>query len=98
MKQLLLVGAFIGVAAWPANAQSNDRSTAASKAPSQQQAAEMMKILSEALGKNGYPGYKITAVAARDAAPATAGAAATGTVPPTCYIWESPFGTFTYCN
>jgi hypothetical protein len=99
-SKLLLAAALVCAGILSAHAQStnapNNKPTNA-KAPTQEQAAEMMKIINEALTKNGFQAYKITAVAARSADDA-AGSAKTGTVPPECYVWESPIGTFTYCR
>src|SRR4051794_29810336 len=68
--------------------------------PSKEQATEIMKAINETLTKNGYPGYRITAVAASPSASAAgAGGAATGKVPtPNCtVVIETPFGTLSFC-
>src|SRR5215207_3207029 len=110
-RKLLIATALIGVGIGSAGAQSTNVPGAAPTAsppsqtnranvPSQEQATEIMKVINEALTKNGYPGYKITAAAASpSAAVAAAGGAATGTVPtPNCtVIIQTSFGTLTFC-
>jgi hypothetical protein len=108
--KLLFVTAFIFAGVLSAHAQSTNAPSAApptnppsqtnpSNVPSQERATEIMTIVNEALTKNGYPGYKITAVAATpSAAVSAAGGAATGTVPPNCtVILQTSFGTFSFC-
>jgi hypothetical protein len=110
-RKLLIVTALIWTGICSAGAQSTNVPDAAPianppaqttpvKMPSQEQASEIMKAVNDALTKNGYPGYKITVVAASPSASAAgAGGAATGTVPaPNCtFVVQTPFGTLSLC-